>query len=118
MSRYFLAIGSLAILAIACSLGGSDTAEQETPDDSPSSGGVPISKATAVPVEDPDEAPLQDPQPTSPSQPTSVPQPTQASTQPPSDDLPDLGDAPVAIIDMNVAYIRIFIFKYTDHMIQ
>lgn len=103
MSRYFLAIGSLAILAIACSLGGSDTSEQETPDDSPSSGGVPISKATAVPVEDPDEAPLQDPQPTSPSQPTSVPQPTQASTQPPSDDLPDLGDAPVAIIDMNVA---------------
>ncbi len=97
MSRFLVAIGSLAILALACSLGGSDTSEQASPEDSPSSGGVPISKATPTAPVDNTEAPIQAPQATQP------PLPTQAPIQPPSDDLPDIGDSPVAIIDMNVA---------------
>lgn len=103
MSRYFLAVGSLAILALACSLGSSDTSEEASPEDSPSGGGVPISKATAVPIAGPDEAPSQEPQPTSP------PQPTQAAPteSPPSDDptppgLPDLSERALQIVDLNV----------------
>ncbi len=103
MSRYFLAIGSLAFLALACSLGGSDTSDQESPEDSPSSGGVPISKATAVPVGDPDEAPSQDPQPTSPPQPTqSAPTESSPSADPTPPGLPDLSERALQIVDINV----------------
>ena len=98
MSRYFLAIGSLAILAIACSLGGSDTSEDASLDSSPSSGGVPISKATAIPVKDPDEVPPQDPQPTSPPEPTQ-PVPPSVPTPP---GLPDLSERALQIVDLNV----------------
>ncbi len=103
MSRFLVAIGSLAILALACSLGGSDTSEQTSPEDSPSSGGVPISKATPVPVGETDEAPSQEPQPTSPPQPTQS-APTQSA--PPSDPtppgLPDLSNRALQIVDLNV----------------
>jgi len=103
MSRYILAIGSLAILGLACSLGASDASEQTSPDEGPSRGGVPISKSTAVPVEEASEAPAQEPQSTSPPQTTSQPQSTQAPVQPPPQDLPDPEDVPIAIIDLNVA---------------
>jgi hypothetical protein len=97
MSRYFLAIGSLAILSLACSLGGSETSEQESPEDSPSSGGVPISKATSAPPVDNTDTPSQVPQATSQTQPTRAP------TLAPPQDNPDPGDVPLAIADLNIA---------------
>lgn len=103
MSRYFLATGSLAILAIACSLGGSDASEDAPPEEGPSSGGVPISKATAVPVGDPDEAPSQDPQPTSHPQPTqSAPTESLPSADPTPPGLPDPSERALQIVDINV----------------
>ena len=103
MSRYFLAIGSLAFVALACSLGGSDTSEDGSPDDSPSSGGVPISKATAVPVGDPDEAPSEEPQPTSPPLPTqSAPTQSAPPSNPTPPGLPDLSERALQIVDINV----------------
>ena len=103
MSRYFLAIGSLAIFALACSLGTSDASEDAPPEEGPSSGGVPISKATTVPVTDPDEAPSQDPQPTSPPLPTQS-EPTQSAppSNPTPPGLPDLSDRALQIVDLNV----------------
>ena len=103
MSRHLLAIGFLAILALACSFGGSDTSEQESPEDSPSSGGVPISKATPVPGGETDENPAQEPQPTSPPQPTqSAPTESPPSADPSPPGLPDLSDRALQIIDLNV----------------
>lgn len=103
MSRYFLAIGSLAILALACSLGGADSSEDASPDDSPSSGGVPISKSTSLPVEEADEAPAQEPQPTSPPQPTqSMPTESAPSADPTLPGLPDLSDRALQLVDINV----------------
>ena len=103
MSRYFLAIGSLAILALACSLGGSDASEDAPPEDSPSSGGVPISKATPVPAGVTNEAPAQEPQPTSPPQPTqSAPTESPPSADPTPPGLPDLSERALQIVDINV----------------
>ena len=103
MSRYLLAVGSLAILGLACSLGGSDTSGQESPEDSPSSGGVPISKATAAPVEAPDQAPSQEPQPTSPLQPTqSAPTESSPSADPTPPGLSDLSERALQLVDISV----------------
>lgn len=103
MSRYFLAIGSLAILGLACSLGASDASEPESSEDSPGSGGVPISKATSVPVGESDEAPAQEPQPSSPLEPTQS-APTEslptAESAPPEN--PDLASRALQLVDLNV----------------
>lgn len=103
MSRFLVAIGSLAILALACQLGGSDTSEQTSPEDSPGSGGVPISKATSVPAGESDESPAQEPQPTSPPQPTqSAPTESPPSADPTLPGVPDLSDRALQLVDMNV----------------
>ena len=95
MSRYFLAIGSLAIVALACSFGGSDTSEQESPEEG-SSGGVPIAKSTSAPVEQ-----VAAPTATLPEA-TQIPQPTVPPTEGSSGSEPSQGDAIIAVDHLGI----------------
>ena len=99
MSRHLLAIGFLAILTLACSLGGSDTSEPASPEDSPSSGGVPISKSTPVSAEPTEAAPTKEGEPTPLAAPTQAPPP---SPVPQDSGGPDTEDLPVAVVDLYV----------------
>lgn len=91
--RMALAIVSLAIGALACSLGGSP---EPTPERT--GGGVPVSKATSSPVEQAPTATEAVVEPTSAPQPTQAPAQAEGSIQVE----PSNSDIPFTIVDLNV----------------
>jgi len=93
VNRFALLLAGLGLAVLACSLGGSESLEQESPDVESSDSGVAISKATPTPPQEVIASP------TTEAAPTAVPEPTQVSIQPAISVAPQNEDIPIQILD-------------------